>query len=113
MDGTVYWTLVNDIAGALSNLVLRPPYPIYQTGNPVGKPWREMNAILADALNVTNLGPFEEWLERMRAAPQRNNPAATLLDFLDNNYLRISCGGLVLDVTRLSSIPRHFLLWAQ
>ena len=100
VGGTVYWTPVNDIAGALSDLVLsdRTPYPIYHIENPVGQPWREMNAILADALSIPNLIPFEEWVERVRAGGQRNNPAATLLDFLDDNYLRMSCGGLVLDV---------------
>ncbi|OCK75289.1 ketoacyl-synt-domain-containing protein [Lepidopterella palustris CBS 459.81] len=100
VHGTVYWTPVNDIAGTLSDLVLsdRTPYPIYHVENPVGQPWKEMNSILADALNIPNLIPFEEWVERVRAAPQRNNPATALLDFLDSNYLRMSCGGLVLDV---------------
>ena len=99
VDGTLYWTPVNDIAGALADLVLseRTPYPIYHIDNPVGQPWREMNAILADALNIPNLIPFEEWIERVRAAPERNNPASTLVDFLSSNYGRMSCGGLVLD----------------
>jgi len=62
VDGTVYWTPVNDIAGTLSDLVLsnRTPYPIYHIENPVGQPWREMNTILADALKIPNLIPFEE-----------------------------------------------------
>lgn len=100
VGGTVYWTPVNDIAGTLSDLVLsdRTPCPIYHIENPVGQPWRAMNAILADALNIPTLIPFDEWVERVRAAPQRNNPAATLLEFLDSNYLRMSCGGLVLGV---------------
>ena len=100
VGGTVYWTSVNDIAAVLSELVLsdRTPYPIYHIENPVGQPWHEMNAILADALNISDLIPFEEWVERVRAAGQRDNPAATLLDFLDDNYLRMSTGGLVLDV---------------
>lgn len=102
VDGSVYWTPVNDIAGTLADLVLsdRNPYPIYHIENPVGQPWREMNAILADALKIPNLIPFGEWVERVRTAGQRNNPAATLLDFLDDNYLRMSCGGLVLDVQK-------------
>lgn len=102
VGGTVYWTPVNDVAGALSDLVIsdRTPYAVYHIENPVGQPWREVNAILADALNIRNLIPFEEWVERVRAAGQRNNPAATLLDFLDDNYLRMSCGGLVLDVKK-------------
>lgn len=100
VGGKVYWTSVNDIAGTLSDLVLsdRTPYEIYHIENPVGQPWREMNEILADALNIPSLIPFEEWVERVRAAPQRNNPASTLLGFLDSNYLRMSCGGLVLEV---------------
>ena len=99
VDGTLYWTPVNDIAGALADLVLsdRTPHPIYHIDNPVGQPWRQMNAILSDALNIPNLIPFEEWIQRVRAAPERNNPAATLLDFLNSNYSRMSCGGLVLD----------------
>ncbi|KAI6083388.1 hypothetical protein F4821DRAFT_271834 [Hypoxylon rubiginosum] len=85
LEGGLYWTTVNDIAGALSDL-----------------PWREMTAVLADALNIPskNVIPFGEWIERVRAAPQRNNPAATLLDFLDDNFLRMSCGGLVLDTKK-------------
>lgn len=102
VDGTVYWTTVNDIAASLSDLVLsdRIPYPIYHIENPVGQSWREMNLILADALNIPNVIPFKEWVERVRTGPQRNNPAATLLEFLDSNYLRMSCGGLVLDVKK-------------
>ncbi|RMZ78667.1 hypothetical protein DV738_g3768, partial [Chaetothyriales sp. CBS 135597] len=100
VPGTVYWTPVNDIAATLSDLVLadNTPYPIYHVENPVGQSWKETNAILADALGIDNLIPFEEWVELVRASPQRNNPAATLLEFLDSNYLRMSCGGLVLDV---------------
>lgn len=100
VPGTVFWTPVNDIAGTLSDLVLadNTPYPIYHIENPVGQSWKETNAILADALGITNLIPFEEWVAKVKAAPQRNNPAATLLEFLDSNYLRMSCGGLVLDV---------------
>ena len=102
VHGTLYWTPVNDIAAALADLLLshRNPYPIYHIDNPVGQPWHEMNAILADALNITNLIPFEEWIRRVRAAPERNNPASTLVDFLSSNYGRMSCGGLVLDTKK-------------
>ena len=98
--GNAYWTPVNDVARSLADLLLsdRTPYPIYHIENPVGQPWSELNAILADALKIPDLVPFEEWVERVRAAPPRNNPASNLVDFLDSNYLRMSCGGLVLDV---------------
>ncbi|KAI5927308.1 beta-ketoacyl synthase [Camillea tinctor] len=100
VGGTVYWTPVNDIAGTLGDLVLRDPklphYHFYHIENPVGQPWREMNKVLADALKIPNLVPLEEWTQRVRAAPQRNNPAIMLADFLDSNYPRMSCGGLLL-----------------
>lgn len=102
VDGTVFWTPVNDIAASLSDMALSDqiPYPVYHIENPVGQSWKEMNAILADALQIHSLIPFDEWVTRVAAAPQRNNPASTLLDFLDSNYLRMSCGGLVLETKK-------------
>ena len=104
MVGGLYWTPVNDIAGTLSDLVLADnvPYPIYHVENPVGQPWSEMTSILAKALHIppSNVIPFQEWLERVRNAPQKNNPASALLEFLEDNFLRMSCGGLVLDTKK-------------
>ena len=100
MIGGLYWTAVDDIAGTLADLVLaeNTPYPVYHIDNPVGQPWREMTQILADALHIPseNVIPFEKWVERVRDAPQKNNPASTLVEFLEENFLRMSCGGLVL-----------------
>ncbi|CAK1367940.1 unnamed protein product [Cercospora beticola] len=99
LDGGLFWTPVNDIAGALSDLVLadNTPYPIYHIENPVGQSWKDMTKILAEALHIDNIVPFNDWLEMVKNAPQKDNPASTLLDFLDDNFLRMSCGGLVLD----------------
>ena len=106
------WTPVDFVAGTLIDLVLGQPSdancndstqetplhnPVYHVENPTAQPWSEVNAILSDALGGLALIPFEEWAERVRAAPAKNNPAATLLDFLDATYLRLACGGLVLD----------------
>ncbi|KAI0017593.1 ketoacyl-synt-domain-containing protein [Xylariomycetidae sp. FL0641] len=102
VEGDVFWTPVNDIAGALADLVLRDGdkeshYPVYHIENPVGQPWPHVTRVLADALGITDLVSLEEWTDRVRKAPQRNNPASTLVEFLDKNYKRMSCGGLVLD----------------
>ncbi|KAF2853068.1 ketoacyl-synt-domain-containing protein [Plenodomus tracheiphilus IPT5] len=102
VPGTAFWTTVNDIAATLSDLLLgdRTPHSIYHIENPVGQSWKALNSVLSSALNIPNLIPFGEWVERVKAAPQQNNPASTLVDFLDKNYLRMSCGGLVLDTQR-------------
>ncbi|KAJ4178461.1 fusarubin cluster-polyketide synthase [Fusarium falciforme] len=100
VDGALNWTPVNDIADTLSDLVLsdRAPHPFYHIDNPVGQQWRDVNAILSDALRIPNLVPFKDWLQLVRKAPQQDNPAALLVDFLESTYLRMACGGLVLDV---------------
>ncbi|KAK4235627.1 ketoacyl-synt-domain-containing protein [Achaetomium macrosporum] len=111
VPGTAYWTPVNDVAGALADLLLlrrgggdnattTDSHPVYHIENPVGQPWPATTRVLADALGIRDLVPFDDWVARVRAAPMRDNPAATLLEFLDGNYLRMSCGGLVLGVSR-------------
>lgn len=97
--GELYWTPVNDMADTLADLVLsdQDPYRFYHLENPWGQPWKGVNAILADAVGIKDIIPFDEWVGRVAAAPQRNNPASTLLEFLDENYIRMSYGGLVLD----------------
>lgn len=105
VPGKLYWTPVEDVAGTLIDLSLSETelHRIYHIDNPVGQEWSSMNKILADALNISDLVPFEQWVKRVRAAPARDNPAATLAEFLDSNYLRMSCGGLVLDVSNTLS----------
>lgn len=97
--GELYWTPVNDMADALADLVLsdQTPHRFYHLENPWGQPWKEVNRILADAIGIKDMIPFDDWVKRVAAAPQRNNPASTLLEFLDDNYIRMSYGGLVLD----------------
>lgn len=97
--GELYWTPVNDMADTLADLVLsdQTPHRFYHLENPWGQPWKEVNAVLADAVGIKDIIPFDDWVKRVAAAPQRNNPASTLLEFLDDNYIRMSYGGLVLD----------------
>jgi hypothetical protein len=98
----LYWTSVNDIAGTFSDLLIvnnNNPYPIYHVDHPIGQSWKEMNGYSQAALKISNLIPLHDWLERVRQTPQQNNSAVMLSEFLESNYLRISCGGLVLDIS--------------
>lgn len=95
------------MAAALSELLVSEvtPHPIYHIDNPIQQPWREMIGTLADALNVptANIIPFGEWVSKVRRSPlsiETDNPAGKLIDFLDDHFLRMSCGGLVLDVKK-------------
>jgi thioester reductase-like protein len=108
-DGVLSWTPVNDVAGALVDLALREDttelYPVYHIDNPVGQPWKEMVALLADSLDIPRdrIIPFKEWLRRVRAFPgavEWDNPAAKLVDFFDEDFVRMSCGGVLLDTEK-------------
>ncbi|KAK3324854.1 putative polyketide synthase [Apodospora peruviana] len=103
-EGDLCWTPVEDVAGTLSDLVLsdrKACYPVYHIDNPVRQPWGEMVPVLIKELGIPdgNVIPFEAWVRRVRQFPgatDGDNPAARLVDFLDGNFLRMSCGGLLL-----------------
>ncbi|KAI1502205.1 putative polyketide synthase, partial [Biscogniauxia marginata] len=106
-EGVLSWCPVNDMAAALSELLLSDvtAYPIYHIDNPVQQPWREMIATLAGALDVPseNIIPFRDWVSKVRRSPlsiETDNPAGRLIDFLDDHFLRMSCGGLILDTKK-------------
>ena len=106
-DGVLSWTPVNDVAAILGDLLVSDtlPHPIYHIDNPVRQPWSDMIPVLADALGIPqrNAIPFDEWVARVRNFPgsiDLDNPAAKLIEFLDGNFVRMSCGGLLLDTTK-------------
>ena len=81
------------------------PYPIYHIENPARQSWHDMMLVLADVLDVprASIIPFEDWVHRVRQFPgsaERDNPAANLIEFLDRNFIRMSCGGLILDTAK-------------
>ncbi|KAL8993291.1 MAG: hypothetical protein Q9169_006452 [Polycauliona sp. 2 TL-2023] len=109
-EGQLSWTPVDFVAATLSDLVFQmegstAASSIYHIDNPVRQPWREMIKLWASKLDIPlrNIVPFEEWVRRVRRFPgsmEKDNPAGKLVDFLDGNFLRMSCGGLLLDTER-------------
>ncbi|KAE8141925.1 hypothetical protein BDV38DRAFT_278709 [Aspergillus pseudotamarii] len=108
LDGVLSWCPVNDVAGTLGDLLRgdnNPAYPIYHIENPVRQPWPEMISILSDALDISpaNIVPYDDWLQRVRncppSIPASENPAVRLIDFFEADFLRMSCGGMILDTT--------------
>ncbi|KAK9783861.1 putative polyketide synthase [Seiridium cardinale] len=107
-DGVLQWIPVNDVAGTMADLLhienphAPKPYHVYHIDNPIGQPWKEMSPVLADALGIPKdrIIPFRTWVRLVRHSPlhaETDNPAARLIDFLDGNFERMSCGGLILD----------------
>ncbi|KAI0194226.1 putative polyketide synthase [Astrocystis sublimbata] len=111
LGGSLGWTAVDDVAGTLVDILLQPDnvqlHPIYHIENPVRQPWSAMVATLAKALNIPAVVPFDEWTRRVRQWPVKAdntadgaNPAFLLVDFFDDNFIRMSCGGLLMSTAR-------------
>ncbi|KFY61069.1 hypothetical protein V497_03195 [Pseudogymnoascus sp. VKM F-4516 (FW-969)] len=109
LGGTLLWTPVDHCGGVVADLALNPAAegPVYHMDNPVGQPWRDVNPVLARLLGVPAGGilPFRDWIKRVRTSPlvpETENPTARngMADFLEKNFERMSCGGLVLDTQR-------------
>lgn len=43
--------------------------------------------------------PLERWLDLVASVPGPGNPAASLIQFLRNDFLKMSCGSVVLDTS--------------
>ncbi|KAJ6014708.1 hypothetical protein N7540_009299 [Penicillium herquei] len=112
LDGVMQWIPVDYCAGIMADLLkigLRDEapdaYPVYHIDNPIGQLWKTMSPVLADALDIPPQAiiPFKNWISRVRQSPmllETENPAARLVDFLDDHFERMSCGGLVLDTSK-------------
>ncbi|KAL5355203.1 hypothetical protein BJX96DRAFT_181164 [Aspergillus floccosus] len=105
-DGSLSWCPVDDVSATLGELLMSDtrPYPIYHIENPSRQPWRKMVKTLAHSLDIPREGiiPFDQWIERVRnsSASTNENPARQLLEFFDQHFIRMSCGGLILDTTK-------------
>nr|WHS04491.1 polyketide synthase [Phaeosphaeriaceae sp. CF-150626] len=112
LQGSMGWTSADDVARGVVDIAMQPDrvalYPIYHIDNPVRQPWSRVIEVLADALgNGTRVVPFEEWLGRVRNWPRKEdngpegrNPAFLLVNFLEEHFARMSCGGLVMGTRR-------------
>lgn len=108
-DGPMSWTPVDSVAGVCADLVFNNARGFYHVDNPIRQPWRAMMPLLAAELSIpaSNIIPFKEWIHRVRAFPSTTiagkddlNPAKRLVDFLEADFERMSCGGVLLETER-------------
>lgn len=80
---------------------------VYHLENPVRQPWADVLALLSRALGLTlaNGGkpaviPFGQWLDRVRAIDDaERNPAGRVVKFLEEEFVSMASGAVVLDTT--------------
>ena len=79
---------------------------VYHLENPIRQPWADVCSVIERHLSLPSSRrlPFTEWLGRVVAAEE--NPPE-LIDFLENYFLLVSTGGLVLDTARTRKVSRN------
>lgn len=111
LRGRMQWVPADHVAAACAELLgigeARPAaaHPVYHVDNPVGQPWEDMSPVLAATLDIPadKMVPFHSWCKLVRRAPlhpEVENPAVRLIDWLEENFEKMSCGGMVLDTAR-------------
>ncbi|KAF2139474.1 uncharacterized protein K452DRAFT_275807 [Aplosporella prunicola CBS 121167] len=109
-SGRMQWVPVDAAAAGMAELLFigaeataPPPSAVYHIDNPVGQRWEDVSHVLADAIGAEGVVPFRQWLRLVSRSPlpATENPAAQIFDFLDREFERMSCGGQILDTTRV------------
>jgi thioester reductase-like protein len=115
LPGTMGWTPADVIAKTVMEIGMQPKHvrlhTIYHIENPVRQSWSGVITVLAEALDIPHDGsgivPFDEWLKLVRDwpraednGPEGNNPAYLLVDFLEEHFVRMSCGGLLMGTSK-------------
>lgn len=108
LHGTLQWLPVDVVAETIAELALSPEEasgPVYHVDNPVGQSWGDMVPVLIQELRIPhhNVIPFSQWIRIIRRSPldaERENPALKLVDFLEQDFERMSCGGIILDTSK-------------
>ncbi|KAI0964716.1 hypothetical protein F4678DRAFT_468269 [Xylaria arbuscula] len=111
LSGPLSWTPVDTVAATLGDLLVEEgPYPVYHIDNPIRQPWQETLSTLASAMDIPweNVIPLREWIRRVMEHTKNiearehegDNPTILLINFLEDNFVGMSCGGLLLDTAK-------------
>lgn len=103
LPGALSWSPVDKVAVILTDLLqVEHLRSLYHIDNSSRQAWADMLPILADELNIPHHKsvPLHEWVQRVRRFPgsaEKDNPAFKLADFLGDDFIRMSCGGVLLN----------------
>ncbi|KAK1635917.1 hypothetical protein BDP81DRAFT_450746 [Colletotrichum phormii] len=103
LRGTLSWLPVDLAAEALAEILFHqePSRAVYHLENPVRQSWEEVVRLLSEELRISSssIVPLETWLNLMETMPGPGNPAAGLARFLREDFVKMSCGLVVLDTS--------------
>ncbi|KAI0441082.1 citrinin polyketide synthase [Xylaria telfairii] len=113
LDGTLSWYPVDGVASVLGELLMSETASelIYHIDNPSRQTWKDMMLTLCKALDLPHesIVPYHEWISRVRRfrSSQSDNPALQLIEFFQNYFIPMSCGGLILDTSKTKQHSKY------
>ncbi|ETS86536.1 hypothetical protein PFICI_00364 [Pestalotiopsis fici W106-1] len=103
LSGTLSWLPVDSAAKAITEILFddQPLRPVYHLENPMRQNWEDVIRLLSEELQISSSSTvsIEEWLSLVESADEDNNPARGLVHFLAEDFIKMSCGSVVLDTT--------------
>ncbi|KAJ5512744.1 NRPS-like enzyme [Penicillium fimorum] len=110
LRGTLSWLPVDSAAQALSEILFHrdPLQLVYHLENPTRQSWEHTVTLLSKELQIpsSSIVPLDQWLDHIQSAPGPDNPAASLIQFLKNDFLKMSCGSVILDTISSCSVSQ-------
>ncbi|KAJ5598871.1 NRPS-like enzyme [Penicillium hordei] len=110
LRGTLSWLPVDSAAQALSEILFHrdPLQLVYHLENPTRQSWEHTVTLLSKELQIpsSSIVALDQWLDHIQSAPGPDNPAASLIQFLRNDFLKMSCGSVILDTTSSRSVSQ-------
>ncbi|KAK9414371.1 putative Carrier domain-containing protein [Seiridium unicorne] len=108
LRGTLSWLPVDLAAKAISEIIFsrQPLRPVYHLENPTRQNWEDVIGLLSKELQIpsSSIIPVDDWLSLVESTGEYKNPARGLAHFLAEDFIKMSCGSVVLDTTNSRSI---------
>ncbi|KAF5348495.1 hypothetical protein D9756_009661 [Leucocoprinus leucothites] len=97
LSGSLSWIPVNRAGDAITEMLFSKTFrPIYHMENPSRQSWEGLIDNLSSILGDVPKVPFAEWLQKVKSAGEEKNPAYRVINFLENDFVRMSSGVVIL-----------------
>ncbi|KAI0090839.1 hypothetical protein BDY19DRAFT_740627 [Irpex rosettiformis] len=124
LEGTASWIPVNKAAVIMSEFLFAsetPSTPVLHLENPVRQSWSRILDVLSSRLALPSSSsspiattaeeperiPFTEWLQLVeKYSHPSENPCVKIIPFLEEEFIRMSTGHVVLDMTASREVSR-------
>ncbi|KAI1499965.1 hypothetical protein F5X99DRAFT_430167 [Biscogniauxia marginata] len=108
LRGTLSWLPVDSAASSLAEIIFdsRPLHLVYHLENPIRQGWQDVVWMMLKELDIpsNSIIPFQKWLHIVALTPETGNPARKLINFLEAEFSKMSCGSLLLDTSVSRSV---------